>query len=138
MSETEPKILFERHWAKGGAEVDFHVDEEMYSLVVFGGKGSIDGAKEFLKMADEAIAFFGPEYQTRITADLRKLNGAPIRSQFLLGKWLLKNKRYVERIAVFGGRRIEMTIARAVMKIGRMHHVGFFNDEASALRFIKS
>ena len=138
MNETEPKILFERHWAKGGAEVDFHVDEEMYSLVVFGGKGSIDGAKEFLKMADEAIAFFGPEYQTRITADLRKLNGAPIRSQFLLGKWLLKNKRYVERIAVFGGRRIEMTIARAVMKIGRMHHVGFFNDEASALRFIKS
>ena len=138
MSETEPKILFERHWAKGGAEVDFHVDEEMYSLVVFGGKGSIDGAKEFLKMADEAIAFLGPEYQTRITADLRKLNGAPIRSQFLLGKWLLKNKRYVERIAVFGGRRIEMTIARAVMKIGRMHHVGFFNDAASALRFIKS
>ncbi len=138
MSESSPKILFERQWAKGGAEVDFHVDEHMFSLVIFSGKGSMDGAREFLKMADEAIEFFGPEYKTKITADLRKLNGAPIRSQFLLGKWLLKNKRYVERIAVFGGRRIEMTIARAVMKIGRMHHVGFFNDEASAKKFIHS
>ena len=138
MSETTPEIKFERHWAKGGAQVDFHVDENMFSLVVFSGKGSMDGAREFLNMADEAIAFFGPEYKTKITADLRKLNGAPIRSQFLLGKWLLKNKRYVERIAVFGGRRIEMTIARAVMKIGRMHHVGFFNDEHSARKFINS
>ncbi len=138
MSETDSKILFEKKWAQGGAAVDFHVDENMFSLVVFSGKGSMDGAREFLKMADEAIAFFGPEYKTKITADLRKLNGAPIRSQFLLGKWLLKNKRYVERIAVFGGRRIEMTIARAVMKIGRMHHVGFFNDEASAHKFIHS
>ena len=138
MAETEPKILFERHWARGGAQVDFHVDENMFSLVIFSGKGSMDGAREFLKMADEAIEFFGPDYQTKITADLRKLNGATIRSQFLLGKWLLKNKRYVSRIAVFGGRKIEMTIARAVMKIGRMHHVGFFNDEASAMRFIKA
>ena len=136
MSDEKPDILFERQWAAGGAQVDFHVDENMFSLVVFSGKGSMDGAREFLKMADEAIEFFGPNYQTKLTADLRKLNGAPLRSQFLLGKWLLKNKRYVARIAVFGGRRVEMTIARAVMKIGRMHHVGFFNDEAAAQRFI--
>ena len=98
----------------------------------------MDGAREFLKMADEAIAFFGPEYKTKITADLRSLRGAPLRSQVLLGKWLLKNKRYVERIAVFGGKRVEMAIAKAVMKIARMTHVGFFNDELSARTFIRS
>ena len=65
----EPKILFERHWAKGGAQVDFHVDENMFSLVIFSGKGSMDGVVP--QMADEAIDFFGPTYQTRITADPR-------------------------------------------------------------------
>jgi hypothetical protein len=138
MTDSSPDILFERHWAQGGARVDFHVDEQMYSLVVFSGKGSMDGAREFLKMADEAIGFFGPEYKTKITADLRSLRGAPLRSQVLLGKWLLKNKRYVERIAVFGGKRVEMAIAKAVMKIARMTHVGFFNDELSARTFIRS
>jgi hypothetical protein len=138
MTEPSPDILFERHWAQGGARVDFHVDEKMYSLVVFSGKGSMDGAREFLKMADEAIAFFGPDYKTKITADLQSLRGAPLRSQVLLGKWLLKNKRYVERIAVFGGKRIEMAIAKAVMKIARMTHVGFFNDASSARTFIRS
>lgn len=136
MSDTTPEILFERQWRATGISIRFHVDKDMRSFAVFEGKGSMESARQFLKMCDDAIVHFGAAYETRSLIDLRSLRGAPLRSQFLLGKWLLKNKRYIAKIAVFGGNKWEMTLARAVMKIARMKHVGFFNDESAARSFL--
>jgi hypothetical protein len=136
MSDAPPEILFERQWSDAQISIRFHVDEDMRSFAVFEGKGSMDSARQFVKMCDDAIVHFGAGYETRSLVDLRSLKGAPLRSQFLLGKWLLKNKRYVAKIAVFGGNKFEMTLARAIMKIARMKHVGFFNVESDARSFL--
>ena len=69
--------------------------------------------------------------------DLRELHGVPIRSQFMLGKWLFGNKQRFARIAVFGGRAWEMRLARAIMTIAGMDRVGFFNTEAEATGWLK-
>ncbi len=68
--------------------------------------------------------------------DLRKLDGVPLRAQFLLGKWLLGNKHLFYRIAVFGGKAWEMNFARAVAKVAGFKNIGFYDDEASSLRYL--
>jgi len=134
MSET--KYLFERDWTRGTSQVKFRVDETHRSFCYFIGKGTMDGARAFLRFADEAIVEFGDEYLTTSLVDLSQLHSAPLRSQFLLGKWLFKNKRYIAKIAVFGGKPYEMAIARAVMKIARMKQVGFFKRGEEARAFL--
>jgi len=134
MSESE--YLFEREWTRGASIVRFRVDESYRSFCYFIGKGTMDGARAFLRFADEAIVHFGDDYRTQSLVDLSELHGAPLRSQFLLGKWLFKNKRYIQKIAVFGGKPYEMTIAKAVMKIARMKQVDFFKRGDEARRFL--
>ena len=134
MSETT--YLFEREWERGSARVVFRVDDVHRSFCYFSGKGTMDGARAFLRFVNEAIEEFGDEYLTTSLVDLSQLHGAPIRSQFLLGKWLFKNKRYIAKIAVFGGKPYEMAIARAVMKIARMKQVDFFKRGPDARAFL--
>ena len=135
MSEKS-EYIFKRKWERGTARVLFHVDSEYRSFLHFEGKGSMEGTRAFVGFANEAIAEFGENYRSQSLVDLTKLHSAPLRAQFVLGKWLLKNKRYLTQIAVFGGKPFEMAIARAVMKIARMKSVGFFNRGPEARRFL--
>ena len=135
MSEKS-EYIFKREWVRGTARVLFLVDSEFRSFLHFEGKGSMDGTRAFVRFADEAIAEFGENYRSQSLVDLTKLDSAPLRAQFVLGKWLLKNKRYLTQIAVFGGKPFEMAIARAVMKIARMKSVGFFNHGHQARQFL--
>lgn len=131
-------ILFQRHWVSPEQDmvIDFRVDEAMRSFATFKGRGSMESVRAFLAMCDEAIVEFGPDYRTRALIDLSALRKSPLRSQFVLGKWLLKNRRYTERIAVFGGARLEMTIARAGIRIARLKAAGFFSQETAARSFL--
>jgi hypothetical protein len=78
--DAPPEILFERQWSDAQISIRFHVDEDMRSFAVFDGKGSMDSARQFLKMCDDAIVHFGAGYETRSLVDLRGLKGAPLRS----------------------------------------------------------
>jgi hypothetical protein len=130
------EYLFEREWQKRSERVVFRVDQEHRSFVYFYGKGSMEGTRMFLRFADEAIVELGDAYRTFSLVNLTQLDSAPLRAQFSLGKWLFSNKRYITKIAVFGGRPFEMKLARAVMKIARMREVDFFKTEASARAFL--
>lgn len=114
------------------------VDDELRLAVTFVGKGSMPGARALIQLADSIRDELGHELVISALVDMRRLDGAPLRAQFVLGKWLLTRRKQVSRIAVFGGRPFEMGLARAVAKIARMGRQTFFGQElADALRFLE-
>lgn len=135
---SDGKLIFQRVWEdKDGGRILFSVDDSYRGLARMIGKGTMEGARMYVSILDEAKAFVGTEAKTRGIVDLRELYGAPFRAQFLLGRWLLRNKESFDRLAVFGGRPFEMKIARAIAKIARMDRIGFFDREQEALDYLE-
>jgi len=135
---NENGFLFERDWADGkGGTITYTIDGEYKARIVMGGKGTMDGTHAFVRMLDDAITELGRDKKVTTKIDLRNLRDSPVRAQFILGKWLFKNKDQVENLAIFGGKAWEMRLARLIMKIARMHRVGFFDTEPQALAFLK-
>ncbi len=128
--------IYEKTYDDGSVKIEIALDTQYRSLTRFYGKGTMPGARAFVAMLDEMIEAAGREHRTQAMSDLRQLHGSPVRAQFVIGKWLFKNKDLVEGVAVFGGRPWEMKLAKAVMKIARLDGVGFFQTEAEALAFL--
>jgi len=127
----------ERHWHEPGQRIDVTVDHDKRTVVVFDGKGSMPGAKALVDLVESIRAELGQEIVISALVDMRKLDGAPLRAQFLIGKWLLSRKRQIDRVAVFGGKPFEMGIARAVMTIAGMGQKAFFgNHRHEAMAFL--
>lgn len=124
----ESKWLAERHWEEQGQKMHITFDHQHRGVVVFDGKGSINGARALIEIIDELREQFGHDIVISSLVDMRKLDGAPIRAQFIIGKWLLSRKKQVSKVAVFGGKPFEMGIARAVMTIAGMGSKAFFGN----------
>lgn len=113
------------------------VDGEYRGIVRAHGKGNMDGSRALLGMMDRVIAGSGASgKQFTGLIDMREVHSSPLRAQFLIGKWLFRQKKNFSRAAVFGARPWEAKIARAVLKIARFHNVGFFDEEASAREYL--
>ncbi len=129
--------LAERTWAEPGQRIDITVDDAHRAVVVFDGKGSMPGARALIELIDAIRDELGHEIRISALVDMRRLDGAPLRAQFLIGKWLLTRKKQIAKVAVFGGKPFEMGVARAVMKIAGMGQQAFFGNHASeALAFL--
>jgi hypothetical protein len=129
--------LAERSWSEPGQHIHITVDAEHRSVVVFDGKGSMPGAKAFVDLVESIREELGAEIRIAALVDMRRLDGAPLRAQFIIGKWLLSRKKRIAKVAVFGGKPFEMGVARAVMKIAGMGEQSFFgNHLADALAFL--
>ncbi len=133
--EAADEILFQREW-RGQGHITFTLDARYRSRTRMVGKGSMEGVRAYVAMLDEAVATFGRERTTTSLVDLTELRDPPLRAQLVLGKWLFTHRKQVERVAIFGGRPIEMKVAQAVVTMARLGGVGFFQDEASALGFL--
>ena len=129
-------LLYEKEWRDANGHFRMTVDKNNFGVTRFFGKGSMDGTRAFVVMLDESDAAVGTADDIRAMVDLRELSGAPIRAQFILGKWLMNHKHRFYRIGVFGGKPWEMKLARAVAKIARFKNIGFFGDEKSTLEYL--
>lgn len=134
--ESQP-WLAKRHWHEPGQVIDITVDASHRTVVVFDGKGSMGGAKALIDLVESIRDELGHHILITALVDMRKLDGAPLRAQFTLGKWLLMRKKQMDKIAIFGGKPFEMGIARAVMTIAGMgSKANFGNHLDEALRFL--
>jgi hypothetical protein len=135
---SEPAFRFEHQHTDtdGGGGFTLTVDSGHAARVAFWGKGSMEGARAFVDALDAMKRTRAGQPQMDAAVDLAKLSGSPIRSQLLIGKWLLTNASLFSRIAVFEGKPLEMNLARAIMKIARMDRVGFFHSRAEAESFL--
>lgn len=137
------EILFAREWRNPNpsglanpGHITFTLDARFRSRSRLAGQGSMAGVRAYVAILDEAVATFGRDRTTTALVDLTELRDPPLRAQLVLGKWLLSHRKQVERVAVFGGRPIEMKVAQFVMTLARIDGVGFFQDEAAAVRFL--
>ena len=135
--DTPPRWLAQRHWHEPSQVIDITVDAAHRTVVVFDGKGSMAGAKALVDLIESIRDELGPHSLISALVDMRKLDGAPLRAQFTIGKWLLTRKKQMDKVAVFGGKPFEMGIARAVMTIAGMGAKAHFgNHLTDALRFL--
>ena len=129
-------LLFEKEWRQSTAHFRVSIDSNHFAVTRFFGKGSMAGTRAFIAALNEGHAALPDVNDVRGMIDLRELEGVPVRGQFLLGKWLLKNKHNFYRISVFGGKTWEMNFARAVAKIARFKNIGFFADEETSITYL--
>lgn len=120
--------LAQRTWQEAGQRIEVTVDADYRAVVVFDGKGSMEGTRALIDLVDGIRDQLGHTTVISALVDMRKLDGAPLRAQFVLGKWLLMRKKQMSKIAVFGGKPFEMGIARAVMTIAGMGSKTFFGN----------
>lgn len=134
--DEHANLLFEKAWREDGGSFRVSIDSNRFAVVRFKGKGSMPSTRAFIAALDEGHAAIGEVAEVRALLDLRQLEGVPLRAQFLLGKWLLHNKKHFYRIAVFGGKAWEMNMGRAVAKIARFENIGFFAEEPESLTYL--
>ena len=136
MPAASNELLFDRQWSEPSGNFTMTVDQSHFGVTRMFGKGTMAGTRAFVEMLDESVTVVGEDVYVRALVDLRELTGSPLRSQILLGKWLLKNKHRFHRIAVFGGDPWEMKLARAIATLARFKNIGFYGDETPALSYL--
>lgn len=108
-----------------------------YRIVVrFHGRGTVEGTQAFLRVIDEAIEAYPDELPKCALLDVSDLQKTPLRSQIIMGHWLLTKKHLIGHVALLGARRWERAIAKAVMKIARMNRIDFFKTEGAATQWL--
>jgi hypothetical protein len=119
------------------SRIDFDLDASGRLRVVFDGRGSLAGAEALCALVDAIRDEVGHSRPIEALVDMRKAGPAPLRAQVIVGRWLLGRKGQITRIAVFGGGKVEMALARAVMTIAGMGQRAFFGARlAEALAFL--
>jgi hypothetical protein len=119
------------------SRVDIDLDAGGRMRVVFDGRGSIAGMQALCALVDAIRDEVGHDRRIEAIVDMRRAGPAPLRAQAIIGRWLLGRKDQITRIAVFGGGRVEMALARAVMTIAGMGQRAFFGARLEeALAFL--
>jgi len=130
-------LLYEKEWSEPTGRFRMTLDKNHFAVTRFFGKGSMAGTRAFVEGLDASHAVVGDGVtDVRALCDLSQLSGAPVRAQYILGKWLIGHKHQFHAIAVFGGKPWEMTLARAIARIARFRNIGFFADEPASLEFL--
>lgn len=130
-------LLYDRAFEDGKVSISVQIDERYRTRIALKGRGTMEGVLAFLGMLDECIEELGTDHPVEALIDLLALDGAPIRAQVKIGRWLFAKRHLVKSVAVFGGKTWEMKVARAVMVIARIHNVGFFKEEPEAVRYLQ-
>jgi len=133
---SDPRWKIVREWREPGQLILLTLDADHRACVYFDGKGSLDGAKALIDLVDRVRDEVGHDKVFAAIVDMRDLSGAPLRAQFVIGKWLFARKRQIAKIAVFGGRPFEMKVAQAVMTVARMKNASFFKTLGQAIAWL--
>lgn len=132
------ETILDRTWREPLQSIRLTLDGQNRGVVVIEGKGSIAGAHALIKLIDDARDELGHHIVISSLVDLRRLEGAPLRAQFVLGKWLLARRKQIHKVAIFGGKPFEMGLARAIMTIAGMGSKAWFGNQLNdALSFLE-
>jgi len=132
MTET----IFERSYRDHKTWFTAKASDPFRIVIDFHGKGTVDGTRAFLQIMDEAMKEYPEDLPKSALLDVSDLQKTPIRSQAIMGKWLLQNKHLVGHVALVGAKRWERAVAKTVMKIARMKRIDFFDSQSAANRWL--
>jgi|GEM_PF-3961271 len=131
---SEP--LFQRSYRDHKTWFTAQAHDPCRIVVRFHGRGTVPGTHAFLAVIDEAITEFPDELPKSALLDVSDLKKTPLRSQIIMGHWLLTKKHLIGHVALVGARAWERAIAKAVMKLARMNRIDFFKTEDAAIRWL--
>lgn len=119
------------------AKIRFMVElgEDDCMRATFVGRGSNDGTRRLVQIFDEMIGHASPR-KLCLLMDLTEMSGTPVRTPLILGKWLLKNKQHIERVAVFGANPAETAIASSIVRIARFDAIRVFEQRDVADKWL--
>ena len=94
---------------------------------VFTGSGSDTGTKTFIAIVEKALENFPGSLC--VLMDLRNQSSVPFTTQLKMGKWLLKIKEKVLKIAILGGGKT----AQIISKGANLQQIRFFSKSEEDL-----
>jgi len=130
-------VVFREHSQQGDSAYTVEVRSDWRAMLVLRGAGTIGRVYEIIDVLDRGDAATGDCPPMLGAVDLSGVRSAPVRAQFILGRWLLGRRNKFARIAVFEGRPFAMMLGRTAMKIARFHNVGFFQCRREAYRWLE-
>lgn len=80
----------------------------------------------------------GPEVPVRALIDIRAMTGASLGAQLTVGRWLVKRRKELSGVAVFGGSPLVVGLGRAVMRTAGLSQVSFVDSHQQALAALGS
>jgi hypothetical protein len=120
-------VLLQENYKDQNVHFTLSLAETGLLHVSFTGKGSNPGTRRFISLVEEGIAIEGTG-SLQVLMDMRELTSVPLRSQVMMGKWLMAIKGRLGKVAVVGGG----SVARGLARTAGMKQVRFFQGIAEA------
>ena len=93
---------------------------------VFSGRGSTPGTQQFIDWVEQAIQVVGPG-RLKVLMDLSEQHSVPLRTQMMMGGWLVKVQKTICKVAIVGGGKA----ARLLSKGSKLPIVFFDTPDAA-------
>jgi len=130
-----PPTVFARDYDDGTVRFTFCLEGDRASVEVFG-KGTLPGSEAMIGFLDEAVATVGAARPFQIYVDLSRVRGAPLRAQWLFGRWFVSHRKYIGAAAIAGAGPVERRIASAVCAMARFKTMRFFEHPVDARKWL--
>ena len=132
MQPLEPFRYSNRYEDPGVGWFTVVLDADRVLFTTVDGKGTVVGTRALVAMYDEVSAMRVDGETVDAFMDLRAFSKTPLRAQAIMGKWLIKHRHQIDRIALVGAKPWERKIAQAVLKFARFDRAAFFETPEEA------
>jgi hypothetical protein len=129
-------VLFREQNESDGTAYLVEVRSDYRALLRLRGAGTMERVHSLLEALDRGDQTIGDCPPMLGAVDIAGVQTAPLRAQFILGRWLLTRRKKFERIAVFEGKPFAMMLGKAAMRIARFKQVGFFKRREDAFAWL--
>jgi hypothetical protein len=134
---SQDEVYFRTNHDQRGSWFNMEARRNGHIYIKFG-PGSIPAVMALIDGWEHIWKTLDQEQKVIIVADMTEATQASLRVQYLIGKWLLKNKSRLRRIAVYGAGVVQVAIVQGVMSLARIKLVRFFTKKDSALQWIET
>ena len=133
----ESTLLYKEEYNSEKFSMQGSLDEEYHIDVRFQGKGTSEGTLAFITMLSKMYEEIPDNKMASAILDCSDYGKTPIRTQFSIGRWLLKNRAKTGLVAVVGAQRWEENIGKAIIKITGIKSISFFREKQAALDWMQ-
>ena len=137
MQPLEPLRYSNRYDDPGVGWFTVVLDADRILTTTINGTGTVHGTRALVAMYDEISSKREGDEVVDSVMDLRGLSKTPLRAQAIMGKWLLKHRHEIDRVAMVGAKPWERKVAQAVLKVARFERAAFFETLAQASAWLR-
>lgn len=127
-AEASNETIHQASARDGSSWFELEAYRDLLVRVKFG-PGRPKVARACLQAFDHILEIGGEGGQMKLLADVKGVRFAGLRVEIMFGRWFIKNRHRVARIAIVGAGRAQAAIVGAIMKIAGFERIRYFLDE---------